>query len=266
MVGLPPPTVSPGEYDESYYLTCCAGHVDWSSSQGARSDPRYPVYLRMAALRPGDDLVDIGCGRGELLADAIEAGARSAVGVEYSPAALELTRQTLTRHAIDGDRARAIAADARALPLPDRCADLVTLLDVVEHLAPAELARTLDEARRILRPGARLFIHSFPNRTIYEVTYRCQRLLTRRRRRTWPRDPRREVERQMHVNEQTVASLSRALRAAELERTRAWAGPGAWVGFVPDERARTLYHRLAAHPATARLGACDVWGEARRST
>jgi cyclopropane fatty-acyl-phospholipid synthase-like methyltransferase len=38
------------------------------------------------------------------------------------------------------------------------------MLDVVEHLTPTELDRTLAQARRILAPGGRLYIHTFPNR------------------------------------------------------------------------------------------------------
>jgi hypothetical protein len=42
--------------------------------------------------------------------------------------------------------------------------------------------------------------------------------------------------------------------------------PGRWIhdGFVPDERARGLYRRLAGFPLTRRLGAADLWATARR--
>jgi len=63
----------------------------------------------------------------------------------------------------------------------------------------------------------------------------------------------------MHVGEQTVGSLGRALRRAGFEQVRAW--PGGWVHdeFVPAERPRRLYRRLAAHRLTRRLGAADIW-------
>ena len=48
--------------------------------------------------------------------------------------------------------------DARALDFPDGSADIVLLLGPLYHLAEAaDRARTLSEARRVLRPGGQLF-------------------------------------------------------------------------------------------------------------
>ncbi len=148
------------------------------------------------------------------------------------------------------------------MPLEDGIADLVTLIDVVEHLAPAELDLALAQARRLLAPGGRLIAHTMPNRTVYEVTYRLQRLAWPPRRRRWPADPRNPYEHRMHVNEQTVRSLRRALRAARFADVDVWTGAMRYADFVPDERARGLYWRLAARRPTRRLGAFDLWARA----
>lgn len=62
------------------------------------------------------------------------------------------------------DRARAelplIRADLRALPVRDGMLDKVFSIDVLEHLAAEDIARVLDEARRALKPGGRLFVFS----------------------------------------------------------------------------------------------------------
>jgi SAM-dependent methyltransferase len=261
--GLPPPVVPPETYDEDYYLRTCLGHEQWARSDGAEAAGIYAGVLDLSELAPGEVLVDLGTGRGELPALAARRGAARAVGVEYAPAALELARRTIAAHEADG-RAEVIAADVRAVPLPDGLADLVTLIDVVEHLAPAELRAALGEARRLLRPGGRLLAHTMPNRTVYALTYRLQRLARPGRRARWPSDPRNEHERRLHVNEQTAGGLRRALRRAGFQSVRV--RPGRWVHdeFVPDARARALYHRLAAHRLTAWLGAADLWATARR--
>lgn len=257
------PAVDPAVYDESYYRDSCAGSVVWQRSGGAELDPLYAGSLERAGLRPGELVVDVGTGRGELLVAALERGAASAIGIEYSPDAAELARHTLAVHDA-GDRAEVLLADARVLPLPDERADLVTMLDVVEHLTADELDAALAEARRILRPGGRILIHTLPSRTLYEVTYRLQRSLTPRRRREWPREPRNDFELRMHVGEQTVRSLRAALRRAGFEEVDV--APGLWIHdtFVPDERPRRLYRRLARFPLTRRLGAADLWAQARR--
>ena len=201
--GLSAPAVAPDEYDTEYYLTWCAGFEEWGESEGAEYAAIYPGSLQRAGLREGEVLVDIGTGRGEMLAAAVERGAGRAIGIEYSADAVELAERTIAQRDVS-ERAEVILADARRLPVDDDFADLVTLLDVVEHLTPEELDGALREALRVLRPGGRVMIHTMPSRTFYEVTYRIHRLLRPSRWRRWPKDPRVELERTMHVNEQTV--------------------------------------------------------------
>ncbi len=261
---VPPPTVPASVYDADYYQHWCAGFDEWTSSGGARPAALYEWSLRRARLRPDEVVVDLGTGRGELLAVAVEMGAKFAVGVEYSLEALTLAQRTLGAHSMSG-RAAAVAADTRRLPLPDAMADLVVMLDIVEHLNPEELHLTLMEALRVLRPGGRLFAHTLPTRTIYDVTYRLQRLAVPGRPRRWPGDPRVELERVMHVNEQTKSSLTRSIRQAGFSNVRVERGEWIHTSFVPEERAKRLYQRLAAHRLTAGLGIADLWAEATRA-
>jgi len=233
--------VPPELYDRAYYLGACAGHEAFAAG-GAH--PQYAGYLDLAGLRAGETLVDLGAGRGELVAEAARRGA-TAIGIEYSQDAVALAaeRGADVRH-----------ADARAVPLPDACADLVTLLDVVEHLAPEELAAALGETRRLLRRGGRVLVHTFPNRLIYDVTYPLLGVP----------DARVPYERAMHVNEQTAWSLRRALREAGLRDVRVEHGAMVYDRVLRRPRARALVHRLAAHRATRPLAAADLWGHARR--
>jgi len=247
--GLPPPAVPPGVYDEGYYRTACGG---FEAFEAEGVDPLYPGMLAIAGLRPGEVVVDIGTGRGELLRVALERGAARAIGVEYSADAVELARKTCPP-------AELHLADARAIPLADGIADLVTLLDVAEHLAPTELDGTLAEAHRLLKPGGRLLVHTFPTRTFYEVTYRALRL----GRRSWPRDPRNHWEHAMHVNEQTLRGLRRSLRL--FDEVRVWPGPMTHLEVVPSPWARRLVATGARVPLIRRLCAADLFALARRA-
>lgn len=260
MTALPDPIVPPDVYTEAYYRETCMGAAEFLGPSGPGGDPMYGEYLRRCGLAPGQVLVDVGCGRGELLAQAARLGAARAVGVEYAPAAVALARETIAR-ADASDVAEVHQADARALPVADATADAATMLDVVEHLAPAELKTALTEVRRVLRPGGRLLVHTMPNRMIYTVTYRILRISPVHRRH-WPRDPRNDWERAMHVNEQSLGSLHRSLRRAGFTDVRATLGHQVYDAFLPDPAARTWLHRLAAHRATARLGRADLWAHA----
>lgn len=260
---MPPPAVPASLYDEHYYRHCCAGADTWEASQGAEIHGLYVGMADRSGIRPGDVVVDLGAGRGEFLIAALGRGASRAIGFEYSEDALKLGRRTLELHSVT-DRAEIVAADVRSVPFPDRSADLVTMLDVVEHLSPEELTRALAEAFRMLKPGGRLFAHTFPTRTLYEVTYRVQRLIVPGRRRRWPANPRLELEAAMHVNEQTLRGLRSSVVAAGFRPALVTTGEFVYTEFVPDEDARRLYTRLARIPGMRRLAIADLWVDATR--
>lgn len=252
---VPAPVVAPEVYDEDYFRHGCAGSAEWSASEGTEMADIYPGMLRAAGFTAGEVVVDMGTGRGELPVLAARWGAKEAVGVEYSPAAVRLAEQTVAAHDV-GDRVRVVQADARAVPLPDGHADLVLFVDVVEHLAPAELDAALRESLRILRPGGRVHIHTFPTKTMYDVTYRLLRTLARRRQ--WPADPRNDYERQMHVNEQTLTSMTAALSGAGFTRVRVSPGAWAYTDHLPEQWAQRVVRGLARFPPTARFGIADI--------
>lgn len=259
-----PSTVVPSDiYDDHYFRSVCLGAEEWSATDGAHVAGVYAGVLRRVGFRAGELVVDIGTGRGELLAVAVEQGASWAIGLEYAEAAIGLASRTIEKHGVGGT-ASVLVADARAIPVASESADVVTMIDVVEHLAPDELSLTLREAHRILRPGGRIIIHTMPTHTIYSVTYRLLRLLRPSRWKTWPADPRNEYERTMHVNEQTVSALGRSLRRAGFRPSRASLGNWVYTVHVPEERAKRIYHRLAKIPFLARLGIGDLWGEGVR--
>lgn len=260
---LADPSVPATAYDESYFLHSCMGANEWRESGGRRPAGLYEAMLRRAGMQPGARVLDIGTGRGELLVTALELGAEEAIGVDYSVAAVDLAHETLKATGSPG-KARAMLADARRLPVDDGRFDLVTMLDVVEHLSPPELTQSLSEARRALRPRGTVFIHTMPNRLIYEVTYRFQRSLVPGRQRHWPADPRNDLERRMHVNEQSPGTLRSALLDAGFEAVRVELGDWVYTDFVPAERPKSTYHRLARAPLLRRFAIADLYARARK--
>lgn len=260
---LAAPAVPASEYDRDYYLHAAMGADAWRESGGRDVAGTYEAALGMAGMRPGEAVLDVGCGRGELVRVALELGAARAAGVDYSEAAVEMGRETLAASE-RGSAGELAQGDARSLPHGDASFDLVTMLDVVEHLTPDELAVALAEARRVLRPGGRIFIHTAPNRLVYDMTYRAQRLLFPWRLRSWPADPRNEYERSMHVNEQSRGSLRRALESAGLTHAKAWYGHWVYTGHLPSPRAGRWYRPLARIRRARALVAMDLYGRARR--
>jgi 2-polyprenyl-6-hydroxyphenyl methylase/3-demethylubiquinone-9 3-methyltransferase len=105
--------------------------------------------LLVAEVRPGERVLDLGCGAGRFLTALREAGAEP-VGVELSEAAAARARRNAP-----GVHVALVEPDG-SLPLPHRSVDLVWCSEVLEHVA--DVAGLLVEVRRVLRPGGRLLV------------------------------------------------------------------------------------------------------------
>lgn len=121
---------------------------DWRGAS-----PRHHHKRFLISLVPNRDirLLDIGCGPGYalcLLADMREKV--RAFGIDFS-----LNSLLLAKHS-----APVIQGDALHLPIKEGFIDVVTLVDVVEHLP--DKGRLIDQCHRMLRDGGQLLI-SMPN-------------------------------------------------------------------------------------------------------
>ncbi|MGF1552644.1 MAG: bifunctional 2-polyprenyl-6-hydroxyphenol methylase/3-demethylubiquinol 3-O-methyltransferase UbiG [Paracoccaceae bacterium] len=95
----------------------------------------------------GRDALDLGCGGGFLAEALVERGAR-VTGLDPSEGAIESARTHAREAGLD---IRYDVGPGEAMPYADDSFDLVLSVDVLEHVS--SLDATLDEVRRVLRPG-----------------------------------------------------------------------------------------------------------------
>ena len=113
--------------------------------------------LALAAPQPADRLVDLATGTGLLLRRLAAAPVRprAAIGLDHSAGMLARVGDLPAGWST-------LTADARAVPLPDGSADVVTCAYLLQLLAPADRAAVLAEARRLLAreagPRSRLVV------------------------------------------------------------------------------------------------------------
>jgi 2-polyprenyl-3-methyl-5-hydroxy-6-metoxy-1,4-benzoquinol methylase len=103
----------------------------------------------LANVGPGDRVLDLGCGEGDLAADMAGAGAR-VIAADVARAALDRAHR---RHPELDLR---LAPFDGALPFDDGAFDVVWSSEVIEHVA--DTARWVSEVRRVLAPQGRVLL------------------------------------------------------------------------------------------------------------
>lgn len=228
-------------YTKEYFLTACEGYDEFLASEGAQLSRRLHDAFAVAEVRPGMRVLDVGCGRGEILRHCMRLGIE-AHGIDYAEVATLMSRDVVVaelEHAgEDVLPAGVYRADAKRLPFPSGSFDRVLMFDVVEHLYPWELHAALLEVHRVLKPDGRFIVHTAPNRWYDRYAYpwvrRFRVLLGQGHR--YPEDPRAivPVNQDVHVNEQDMLSMRRTLRAAGFHGR-------VWLDSPPQKRQENFF-------------------------
>ncbi|MEO0565413.1 MAG: methyltransferase domain-containing protein, partial [Chloroflexota bacterium] len=92
--------VSAALYTEEYFRTACEGFDEFNASEGEHLSRRLTAAFNLAKVVPGMNVLDVGCGRGEILRHCADLGA-NAYGIDYAPVAVEMSRQVLENMADD---------------------------------------------------------------------------------------------------------------------------------------------------------------------
>jgi 2-polyprenyl-3-methyl-5-hydroxy-6-metoxy-1,4-benzoquinol methylase len=161
---------------ERYYVRYyrdTLGLPDWPAHAAGRAREEEIDAGRVAHLQgilglfAGRSLLNVGCGTGGFNVAAARAGARS-VGVDESVEAVGICDLKRLR----GSGGSYAPAAAERLPFRDASFDLVTCISTVEHVD--DVATSLKEMVRVLKPGGALFVYAPSGWALHEKHYKLR--------------------------------------------------------------------------------------------
>ena len=109
----------------------------------------YEYAWAIAQARPGEMVMDAGCGFGHPLKYELAKVSKRVFAVDVSPGVLELTEREGVEY---------ICADMADTGLPAESMDTIYCISVLEHLKKEELWDVWQEFIRLLKPGGRVVI------------------------------------------------------------------------------------------------------------
>ena len=233
------PSVPSDIYDSSYQQEENPVWQRFIAARGKNWTIASSYVLSLCNIQDGMTVLEIGCGKGGFTFTCARERCITAVGMDYAAEAMRVAT-TVTRQLVDDEfkgRLLYIRADAARLPLAPSSVDVVFSCHVIEHLYPEQLANMFSDCWRLLKPGGRVVVETGPNLWRLRYAFPLTRAVYRRvpfmahiykelmGLAKVPWEAKTDDDARYHVNEQSVASLHRALREAGF-KAKTWIGPG----------------------------------------
>jgi len=209
------PTIPSQVYTKDYYLSDCSDFETYQRSGGEKLGLRLKEIISRIPFQKNERVLDIGCGRGEVLLHCLKKGVE-VIGIDYAEAATRLTSRK---------KVIVLQANAKKLPFMDSSFGKVLLFDVVEHLYPKELEQMMKEIRRVLKPKGSIFIHTAPNKILVDWVFpywirpwdwlliTLSNFLSGKNYSKLPVSLRSKSNKLMHINEMTYWKLKHLLKS-----------------------------------------------------
>lgn len=110
----------------------------------------------------GKSFLDVGCGHGSLMLQAMQRGASEVAGVDVDEKLVENARRKMEENGFK-NRSEIHLCGAENLPFEDSSFDMVAAVNVLEHVQ--DWKKSIEEIERVAKDDAELYV-SLPNYTV----------------------------------------------------------------------------------------------------
>jgi ubiquinone/menaquinone biosynthesis C-methylase UbiE len=128
----------------------------------------------LSYIRPGEQVLDVGCGTGTLAIKAAQKGAQ-VIGIDQSPAMLKLAREKAQASGVEIDFR---LAQAQSLDLDEKF-DVVTATFTLSEISPDEAQMVVADLAEHLKPGGKMIVadEARPTKAFQRVVSGLQRAI-----------------------------------------------------------------------------------------
>jgi len=205
-------------YTESYFMENATGHDEFKSFEGRFEQliDKFRMILGYLDLNKSLKLLDIGCGRGEMVIyHSLNGG--EATGVDFSDEAIKLAKSKA-----DELKAGCTFQINSFENIEENIKyDRIISIDFIEHIAAEEGKTFFKKCYSLLNPGGRLLVFTFPNTIRRRFGYKLIRALSTIKGKPMPKkepDTVSDHYKQYHLNEQNYFSLRKSAISAGFEK------------------------------------------------
>ncbi|MCL6096823.1 MAG: class I SAM-dependent methyltransferase [Patescibacteria group bacterium] len=211
-------------YNKNYYLNVCLGSELYKNSKGKKINEKWEKILKLIDIKPGMNILDLGCGRGDVDFYLARKGVR-VIGIDYSKDAIELCNKSLKNMP---KKIKNLVSfynmDAKKIEFKDDSFDCVISLDVFEHLYKEELEVVMKNLSKVLKRNGILFVHTETNRIYLDYTHKfyvypvshllikVNKIFFKKEYSGLSKDARNEYHKIQHVNEPTIFYLRKLFK------------------------------------------------------
>lgn len=140
--------------DERMVYTCAYFQPDWHDDLDRAQHDKLDMVCRKLRLKPGDRLLDIGCGWGALICHAAEHYGVTAVGVTLAEEQAKLARERIAEKGLS-DR---VTVELKDYALMEGQFDKIASIGMFEHVGIKNHERYFRAVHRLLKPRG-LYLH-----------------------------------------------------------------------------------------------------------